>query len=692
MPSFYQQIRSGTNANKIGGRPSITGRGGVAEQLASMNTQRVADPVEAGKNIGVAGAALAAIGQIGQAYQAAQDLQTKQDEAAAVAEHLTFLNELNHDAVQEAQDNQYDVEGYIERMNGMRDSLMSGIPEYMRQDANIKFNDLLSRSAMAISDARVKMQEDENNAKIAAAIDAETSNLFDAERDGNSDAAALSHQTLQGLVDSRSDMTPTQKQAYLSKIGEDALVQNIIGQYDVRFKNGGIGAAKAFFNELQTSDIVKDPFLRDKIAGNIEARISDEETKIRRAQAEAEAAQAEAKRSAIYDVNAKIIDGTGGYADIQSLVDKGLIQRGDPNWSSLTKSVQSVNEYAIEQNAYSRVSDAVLSGDLSPQPQNKDYQKAINAAAPSYLQTLVQKPDGTAKTAYEMNTDISEYVSKVGMVPDAVRDMIDAGTYGTPEKAAIAADLVSRIQYLSPQLIDPTDKKYTRLSLINQAVRLGQPIDKAVEKADKAMNPDNAGVIDIRRKAARDVLKDNPVDLPEMFNGWFSFAPDISPDMRDKMQDDYNTVVAKTYEDTGDATTALESGQKYVQRSYGVTEIGGKTSFMKFPPEMFYNIDNARRSFDEDVKSLGHDPKKALIVADRMTEQEARLPTPAPSYSVWVKQEDGTLKSLGRFKPTPRDSHVQTTYERFMIGAKRAIAGVPDQIADVAEQTRKETP
>lgn len=222
-----------------------------------------------------------------------------------------------------------------------------------------------------------------------------------------------------------------------------------------------------------------------------------------------------------------------------------------------------------------------------------------------------------------------------------------------PKKALWALDVLGRIQDEDPAAFDQrTDDKtardvdfwrqkkeyYTEEELLNQ-IRGGKTQE---ERAARQM---------LREDAEKMIAKGEvgASEFVEAFDPYFSSAPSIPniPWASVEMGKDFNAVFTEEYMRYGNVDEAKAAAIKSMQRIWGVTEIGGVKTLMKYPPEKvgYRPVNGDYGYIDRQVRrelNIPDDHKFQLLETPNKTEQEfarwkADPSQRPPAYNVVVQ-------------------------------------------------------
>jgi len=258
-----------------------------------------------------------------------------------------------------------------------------------------------------------------------------------------------------------------------------------------------------------------------------------------------------------------------------------------------------------------------------------------------------------------------EFTENTGLVPDQIISNVNAAMRsGTTEQVGLMSDYLSRVQESSPASLKDIPQESRAISLqVSDAIRAGIDGDVALEQARK----NTFGLTDTEKDTIRNqtqaVSKDLTGNLQTMANqdldqggfdtGIFSFVPDVPAAMDGDFRNSFGRFMNMT---GGDVEQSQKLAFQATKSVWSVTETGGPKRFMKYAPEVMYNIPGINSNwiedqFNEEMELAG--AEGAIIAIDNSVARESR-----PSYPVLVQDENGILQpmrdennALMRYKP-----------------------------------------
>lgn len=189
------------------------------------------------------------------------------------------------------------------------------------------------------------------------------------------------------------------------------------------------------------------------------------------------------------------------------------------------------------------------------------------------------------------------------------------------------------------------------------------------------------------RKEAEEVLRQKVDKVPQAealvnefvqrFNPWGpTGAPELYgiPWAARGLEQDFRTAFIDAYEMYGNLDEAKEAAFEQLGRTWGVTEIGGARTLMKYPPERvgYKQYGGSYEWIEREVReTLGLGDQRFQLISDEQTDQEfdtwRRNPdAPPPSYMVAVLGDNGWALQLREVEDEVRGRRVVPTRLNFV--------------------------
>lgn len=334
----------------------------------------------------------------------------------------------------------------------------------------------------------------------------------------------------------------------------------------------------------------------DVFAERVGARINAQASQMRAIENIGKRYQAEQNAIVSSDLEIRVNAGEATEAEVDNAFNKKQIS-GPARASWITK-------LRKEENYQGVVLDA-LSGKRFLDPKDA---KDRNAAS-TYFDKVVA-PALAQTTPLEAKNGITNYVGKTGIIPETVQGQIRGGLRsGTPDQKAGAADLLDRFSAAAPSATQDFSVEDIALGKqIAQAVRDGVPAETAVEHAEE-MGKLSADVI----KRRKDELSANPSKDSEGVSAgtlsrqgtqavideaqghvWFG-----RPTVDDAALAEFRRDFESAYIRTGDYKASVEAAKSVTKRTWGITNVNGRSTLMKYAPETIYGV------FDKGIRDSG---------------------------------------------------------------------------------------
>ncbi|MGO8854405.1 MAG: hypothetical protein ACLQO1_01655 [Steroidobacteraceae bacterium] len=288
-------------------------------------------------------------------------------------------------------------------------------------------------------------------------------------------------------------------------------------------------------------------------------------------------------------------------------------------------------------------------------PQNKDNRDAANLLFGKLTNKAPPQSDAYANAA----VSIADHVGVVP--PDVVSQARASLTGGNPQDAAVAANLLARLQSTNPRAYAYAVDEKTRALVAGVAgpVQAGADPVAALNLARQNANLPKAEVDALKQRwesskapagqsnALATILKSDPDFKP----GWFTGLPAVPP----LMQGEFNQLTHDYYQQTGgDLTASRQLAAQDLKRTWGVSEVNGKRELMQYAPEaMFPGLsagvvrEDLAKTVQENAAALENvDPTKVRLTATDRTartggqEWALSVPDQFGAYDV-VRGKDG---------------------------------------------------
>ncbi|AIK95911.1 hypothetical protein [Candidatus Odyssella acanthamoebae] len=301
---------------------------------------------------------------------------------------------------------------------------------------------------------------------------------------------------------------------------------------------------------------------------------------------------------------------------------------------------------------------SALNGDTYLDPESAFDKKAIDNY---FVQKVMPTLEGM--DPIHRGQAISDYVDKVGILPETVKSNIRATIRaGTPEEQVYAAELIRTIGDNSfKALEDIGDKWQTYAMNLSDLTRGGVSAEQAVKMVDMSFDPAEKTVRDKRMKE----LKNIPFDAEYILNAFFSAdapfkligksAPIIDvPNIKEGIIADTERFFQEAYVYTGDINVAKEMARQRAKSVFGISQVTGQANVVRYPPEKAaaYNIPGLkdqswiRRQLLEGVKAVKPDLNNEDIYITTDNQTIAEWESGRPTYPILYRTTSGSFDTL----------------------------------------------
>lgn len=373
----------------------------------------------------------------------------------------------------------------------------------------------------------------------------------------------------------------------------------------------------------------------------------------------------------------------------------------DHVWAALTMKRDDVVLSAKQDgDSVNSVRDALLGkGAIDPNDAKakKAADRVFSGAIMPKVDQLLQSGDSVSRDT--ANSLVADFVAKTGHIPQPVKSQLYAAARGgSEEDLAHAADLFQRLEKANPQAVgDMQQKDIETLRMTATLIDSGLTGQQAAARAKELSNPVDVATRQLREERLKDkedeagkmmqgitassLVQDafTPSKGSRLINsvtmGYAGSSKPVLPEQSGALaaaNRDAQSLFKYWYLKTGDAEVAKKQATRDIQRSWTVSQVGGKPTLMKYAPESMYSIpgrdstwikQQVLDSVHEIVGNKSVKPEDIVIVSDNHTEREATSGY-APSYGVLIRDKDGVLVPVqkeidgrlvqGRFAPDQR--------------------------------------
>lgn len=464
-----------------------------------------------------------------------------------------------------------------------------------------------------------------------------------------------------------SDLAPNIKEQAKAQYKEKLMTQKLLGSIELDPKSAVAAIESGEYDSLDP-----DSLRQITESAKSQSMALDRQEQINKQKQE----QAEIKQQESLNAQAQsnleigVSRGELGYVEIEKAYTTGTIT--PEKRTQLVKQVDSIIDRGQKTNDNIIQVGASIDAGIPLDYRNKTHKTAVDDYYNNMPQEIKQDPNAIAALS-----------SSTKVIPSAVEAALNAGLKGNPQQIQQAADIVSRINEQSPEVMAqlPEDTKTMGITV---ATLISGGVDpaKAVELANNSIYNTS--------KDLKSVLKtqlSQPDSLSKKRGGFDDAVDKISPSFftpdrtqsMDRMEASFNYTVDQYYLKTHDMDSAIKLATADISKVWGSTWVNGKETMSKYPVEKIYG--NGKESpwiynqLSTELKEIGVEGKSSLQ-ADAITAREQK-----PSYVIMVEQDGAMVPLLKdgiiqRFTPdfdsTPEKKEAEAQKEKAMEQARRA--------------------
>lgn len=452
-------------------------------------------------------------------------------------------------------------------------------------------------------------------------------------------------------------------------------------------KMGGQGQAVQFSGDPRFANI---PYERRL------ALAADAERKVNAADAAETAATTAAYNQSLNALQTNIIDGKAGAADIETargqgwLTDAGTISQLNGMVAKRDKANADVVNFG----------KAITSPDFAWNPVSTDHRDWVEAG----YTALAAQPAGPLAA-------LQAVADKTGLVPETAAVALRGALYSpNPQNVQNALQTAANLvggKY--PDIFGSVKSGGKELTDAGVAFRhyvydRGMSAGDATKKIMEERTPEFERNVKARIKSEdmSDVVKKNlkPDDIRGAFDAsWIPFNdPQLTfnPEMRTRAMGDYEEVFREKFAANGDVALSKKLALEDMKRTWGVTEVSGQKTVVKYPPErapVYAGIQNPSEHIAQQavsaIKDLnGVDVDRSKLRFDEVKNTGERyMRGEAPTYILSYTDKNGHVQTI------PKQFYADPAAMRNEQTAKRAAASAAIQTrtaidADMADLNR----
>lgn len=511
---------------------------------------------------------------------------------AARESYLKSLDNDNIEAITNIATENFDnLQGFNDAVEAYSQGVMQNVDPASKSAVALSLDTLISRARPKIQAAQAQRVVDDANEQQSINADERGRIAQSAAFEGDAEMGLLNLAAAHDSIDNRTDLSESQKVAAKRDLDREVREAGISGELAREFDANGPQAAMDMLDDMKAPA----GFTPDEW----DSYVRTEQTKITRKvarQKQITKEEAEAAKLAARVERGKLF------------LDPAV--PADPAKSSVDR--EDVNLY-------------------------------YNDVSPSWTQLPIQEQ-------VDINVD---FVKNTGIVPDQMISSMNASMRsGTPEQVALMSDVIGRIQEVAPATLKDIPQESRAIALqVSDAQKAGIGTELALEQARKyafGLTSQEKETIKLQtQEVSKDLngslqsFLDSDVDEGGFDRGLFYSVPDATPAMLGEYRNSFSRFMNMT---GGNADQAQRLAFQAIKSTWGVTETGGPKRFMKYSPEVIYNVPNfganwIEDQFNEEMEALGR--PDAIIAIDHSVARDAR-----PSYPVLAANDAGVLEPV----------------------------------------------
>jgi hypothetical protein len=269
--------------------------------------------------------------------------------------------------------------------------------------------------------------------------------------------------------------------------------------------------------------------------------------------------------------------------------------------------------------------------------------------------------------------DKANFVERMKYVPSGLTQEIKQGVLSdNPEVMASSANLIDRIDAvpgISTDYLSPTERAIA--NRMNSLVKVMPPED-AAKLTRQVTDPANRNLVESREVKIKENLKNNPdfytevvddaLDKPFILTGDYKVSERSKADMAREFESTANGLYLAGYSDN--IQDAMEKSKELVSKNWGADDIGGTSTFRKYPLSWYYSVngetDYIKEQLEVDALAIAGYPvsyENIVLLSDNKTAYTAS--TGAPQYAMLIISDDGTPLPAGGYWSPDKKSQVE---------------------------------
>ncbi|MEM7046026.1 MAG: hypothetical protein AAF442_00020 [Pseudomonadota bacterium] len=534
-------------------------------------------------NAGIEHGPLAGIGGAVADVGAALLKQHKAEERRTWAAYEARVKMDNSVAIQEAAlRHSDDPEGYTKSIKMLRDKTMPEIAQERREEFGLFFDGVAAQHGLNIQATQYQKIRDEENADLKRGADTLEGKLLNAAFNGDEETVHGIASEYQALIEARTDYTPQQKEEMLIQLEQKHKIYAARGQWKREVDANGLDAGRDLIESIRNDKAIPIE-MRDTVVGALKADQRDYEARTTREQAEIDAQQREWKAEIHSNFQHAIANGDGTHEINEALFAQGITN--GTQYAANKKAIDKGNEQRLQDMHDRTFVAGVISGDIVPDWDNKDHQRAVDKNHERVLMPRIQ-----ALPPEQQTTALAKGILDGGILPSQIKAPFRTARSHKPEIQAELIDLYAWLKRSGSPILDQLkegERKYIELAV--DIVEDGVPYLQAIEQATELTDPSKQE----QRAYLQEKLKEeDPItesDITQYLDGWHYLEANVPPHIIGQILGDVNDARAREFHFVnGDSKLAKKRALRLITRTYGMSEITGKKLVMQHPPDAFY--------------------------------------------------------------------------------------------------------
>ena len=254
----------------------------------------------------------------------------------------------------------------------------------------------------------------------------------------------------------------------------------------------------------------------------------------------------------------------------------------------------------------------------------------------------------------------AQFMDRTKVMPNTIKQQItNAANSDNPELVMEAGTLQDRIDDI-PGVVNtlPVEEQAYIQNVTNLMQNLAP--EEAVRLARQSTDPKDRARIEAREREIKEIKKGTP-DLflkksTEAFSKLFAIDPDLDEVSGQQMASEYGVLWENYYKAGMNEADAFEKTDKMIKRNWGETTALGTKRVMKYPPEMYYEINGdttwirgqLMKDIAKDVAGIQVKAEDVILMSNDITARTAQAGQPSYAVKVLI---DGSFVNIGQWMP-----------------------------------------